>query len=79
MTDLPKRIRNYRDEKGMSANALGRVLATGPDGSPEDKQNIYAWERGASRPRPAVLYRLADIGVITTDERDALIRGEAAA
>lgn len=63
------RIKQYRAQNGLTADAFGRKVG-------RDRQAVYGWESGKTDPNAAALFRLADLGIITTSERDALIRGD---
>lgn len=77
MQDLAERIRTFRAENGLTARALMQQI----DPASGNYLRVYQWE---SRTKPCLpskraLARLAELGVISFEERDQIVFGRSSA
>lgn len=79
--DIGARIKALREQKGMTADELGRQVG-------RDRQSVYLWEKGTCVPSADALNALVKLGVLTRaeaiemvlgpDDADGSVGGEAA-
>lgn len=59
-TDMLKRLKLLRSERGLSQEALGKAVSM-------SQQSVWKWENGLAEPDLATLSKLADFFGVSTD------------